>query len=40
MNWSYEGGCISKPQEKWERWKQMKYDKATAPPVELNMEGA
>lgn len=37
MNWSYKSGRISKSQDKWERWKQVKRDKATAPPIELDM---
>lgn len=40
MNWGYKGGRISKPQEKWERWKQMKHDKAITPAIELNMGGS
>lgn len=39
MNWRYKGGRISKPQVKWERWKQMKHDKAIAPSIELKMRG-
>lgn len=40
MNWGYKGGRISKRQEKWERWKQMKHDKAITPAIELNMGGS